>query len=57
MDELIARIKRNDKKRITKAKEEVLLGIVEKLINLKMPLDQISEITGMTEEKIKSFVN
>ena len=67
MDELIERIKRNDKKKIEKiaqdamktgisqGMEKAITNMVKKLINLDIPLEQIIQVTGLTEEKIKSM--
>ena len=75
MDELIKRIKRNDKKKMKKIEQEAmkkgidkgisqgitqgisqtLKNMAQKLLNLKMPIEQIMQVTGLTEEEIKSM--
>ena len=59
MDELIKRIKRNDKKKMKKIEQEAIKkgirNMAHKLLNLKLPIEQIMQVTGLTEEEIKSM--
>ena len=59
MDELIKRIKRNDKKKMKKIEQEAIKkgirNMAYKLLNLKLPIEQIMQVTGLTEEEIKSM--
>lgn len=59
LDELIKRIKRNDKKKMKKIEQEAIKkgirNMAYKLLNLKLPIEQIMQVTGLTEEEIKSM--
>lgn len=67
MDELIERIKRNDKKKMdeiaknamkdgmSKGMKKALIKMTKKLKELNIPLEQIIQVTGLTEERIKNI--
>ena len=59
MDELIGRIKRNDKKKMEKLEqttmEKAIMNMAKKLKKLNIPLEQIIQVTGLSAEKIKSM--
>lgn len=71
MDELIERIKRNDKKKMeeiaknamkdgmskgmSKGMKKALINMTKKLKELDIPIEQIIQVTGLSEERIKSI--
>ena len=55
MNPLAERIKRNERREKIKVMEKTKLNIAKKLVNLHIPLEQIIQVTGLSEKKIKNI--